>query len=109
MNVKRKIVNNIMSYIIEFNIIDELNTIIISENSWKKSVIINNLIRHRYSQDLVEAIINNHFLNIAEWLDAKFRGEEVKFSDPEYDEFQSWRKECKVIADEALAVYPEYY
>ena len=109
MDVKQDIVNNVFGYTITFDINNESQSIFINERNWKKSVIINNLIRHRYSQDYVEAIINNHFLNIAEWLDAKFRGEEVKFSDPEYDEFQAWRKECKVIADDVLAVYPEYY
>ena len=104
MEVTKRVVNNVMGYIIT---IDEYETFIY-EGKWNKSNIINDLIRLKYSQDHVEAIINNHFLNIAEWLDAKFKGEEVKFSDPEYDEFQAWRKECKVIADDALAIYPEY-
>lgn len=110
MDVIRTVVNNVMSYVVEFvsNDKEQLSMITIPVVNWKKSVIINNLIRYRYSQDQVEAIINNHFLNIAEWLDAKFRGEEVKFSDPDYEEFQAWRKKCKTIADEALSVYPEY-
>ena len=73
---------------------------------WNKSVIINALIRSKYSQDQVEAIINNHFLNIAEWLDAKFNGSTDGFVDEEYDDFQSWRKQCKLLADEALKLYP---
>lgn len=73
---------------------------------WNKSSIIDALVRSQYSQDHVEAIINNHFLNIAEWLDLKFKGEDVKFEDLEYDEFQRWRKRCKVLAEEALAQYP---
>lgn len=108
MNVKQNIVNNVTGYVIAFDIDGGEQFLFISESKWKKSVIINNLIRYRYSQDQVEAIINNHFLNIAEWLDAKFKGEEVKFSDPDYEEFQAWRKKCKTIADEALSVYPEY-
>lgn len=66
---------------------------------WDRSTIINLLVRHQYSQDRVEAIINNHFLNIAEWLDKKFAGSEESFEDLEYDELQNWRKECKVLAD----------
>lgn len=73
---------------------------------WNKSIIIDGLVRSKYSQDHVEAIINNHFLNIAEWLDKKFKGEEVKFNDPEYDELQRWRKQCKVLAEDALEQYP---
>ena len=67
-----------------------------------RSIVINSLIRSRYSQDHVEAIINNHFLNIAEWLDKKFAGSEESFDDPDYDELQNWRKECKTLADEII-------
>lgn len=66
---------------------------------WDRATIVNLLVRSQYSQDHVEAIINNHFLNIAEWLDKKFAGSEEKFDDPDYDELQNWRKECKVLAD----------
>ena len=66
---------------------------------WDRATIINLLVRSQYSQDHVEAIINNHFLNIAEWLDKKFVGSEESFDDPDYDELQNWRKECKTLAD----------
>lgn len=73
---------------------------------WSKDVIVNALIRSRYSQDSVEAIINNHFMNIAEWLDKKFEGSTDKFFDPDYDELQRWRATSKILADEALKQYP---
>jgi hypothetical protein len=76
-------------------------------HDWKKSIIIDRLVRSQYSQDMVEAIINNHFLNISEWLDKKFKGEDVDFVDQEYDKLQNWRKKCKEIANEAFAKYPE--
>ena len=69
---------------------------------WDDATIINLLIRSKYPQDRVEAIINNHFLNIGEWLDKKFAGSEEAFSDPEYDELQAWRKTCKALAKEAI-------
>lgn len=69
-----------------------------------RSIVINSLIRSRYPQDRVEAIINNHFLNIAEWLDKKFAGSEESFEDLEYDELQNWRKESKVLADEIIEI-----
>lgn len=81
-------------------------TLDLSTSSWNNSEIVSGLIRGRYSQDRVEAIINNHFLNIAEWLDKKFKGEDVKFEDPEYNELQEWRKICKQWAKEALEKYP---
>ena len=66
---------------------------------YDKGTIINTIIRKKYSQDQVEAIINNHFLNMADWFDKKFKGEDVSFEDPEYDEFQNWRKNSKIYAD----------
>ena len=78
----------------------------LTPGDWGKGLIVDALIRSKYSQDKVEAIINNHFLNIAEWLDAKFAGSTESFADPEYDEMQNWRKVCKRLAEEALQQYP---
>ena len=75
-------------------------TITLPAGQWSTSVITNELIRYKYSQDAVEAIVNNHFLNIADWLDAKFNGSSDSFSDPEYEVFQAWRAECKTLAKE---------
>lgn len=94
-------------YVIYYmNIKEEPVSVPLPIGVWNKGSIIDALIRSQYSQDQVEAIVNNHFLNISEWMDLKFKGEDVKFSDPEYDEFQRWRKRCKVLSDEALAQYP---
>lgn len=67
-----------------------------------KSTIINLLIRSRYTQDQVEAIINNHFLNLSDWLDDKLSGKEVDFIDTEYQEFQEWRAVSKKLAVEII-------
>lgn len=76
--------------------------------SWNKSTIVNNLIRSKYSQDSVEALVNNHLMKLAEWQDKIFEGENPgKLEDPEYDELQEWRKLCKQWADEALEKFPE--
>ena len=69
---------------------------------YDKSTIVNHLIRSQYTQDRVEAIINNHFLNISEWLDKKLAGEEVVFDDPEYTKFQEWRNISKKLADDII-------
>ena len=66
---------------------------------YDRGTIINSLIRAKYSQDKVEAIINNHFLAVGEWIDAKFNGSTESFSDPDYDALQAWRAECKELAD----------
>lgn len=85
----------------------EMISISLPINEWNKNVIVSCLIRSKYSQDTMEAIVNNHFLNIAEWIDKKISGSTEPFIDPEYDEMQRWRKVCKKLADEALQQYPE--
>lgn len=78
----------------------------LGRRSWNRSEIVNALIRSIYPQDRVEAVINNHFLNISEWLDKKFDGSQEPFIDEEYDKLQEWRSVCKQWADEALVKYP---
>lgn len=82
-------------------------TVLLPIGSWNKSVIIDKLIRSQYSQDMMEAIMNNHFLNIAEWIDKKISGDNEAFIDVDYDEMQRWRTVSKEIAEEALKQYPE--
>lgn len=72
------------------------------EGKYDKSTIVNALVRSKYTQDHVEAIINNHFLSISEWLDAKLSGSTESFSDPDYNELQAWRAESKRLADEII-------
>lgn len=106
-SISKVIIEGFDTYVLEY--VDSNmgpGSIRLPEFSWTKSEIVNALIRTRYPQDRVEAIINNHFLNIAEWLDKKFKGEDVVFEDLEYDKLQDWRKQCKQWADEALEKYP---
>ena len=65
---------------------------------YDNDTVITHLIRSRYTQDQVEAIINNHFIKISEWIDSKMSGDNKEFDDPEYTEFQEWRAESKRIA-----------
>lgn len=105
-SIYKEIEDGFEKVFIQYNLDDKNGFISLYSYEWDRSIIIDKLIRNQYPQDKVEAIINNHFLNISEWLDKKFKGEEVVFEDPEYDELQNWRKQCKVIADEALTKYP---
>lgn len=72
------------------------------EGKYDKATIVNALVRSKYTQDHVEAIINNHFLIIGEWLDVKLGGSTESFSDPDYEELQAWRSESKRLADEII-------
>lgn len=73
---------------------------------WNKGSITNELIRSSYPQDVMESIVNNHFLKIADWIDAKLSGSTDSFVDEEYEEMQRWRTVSKRLADEALKLYP---
>ena len=94
-------------YTIYYKDCDDVSAVTLPEGLWNKSVIVNSLIRQKFSQDHVEAIVNNHFLNIGGWLDARLAGSTDKFVDIEYDELQEWRQVCKQIAVDALIQYPE--
>ena len=106
-NITKYLVNGFIKYNIE-GIDGEGNPIYTTfdYNSWNRSKIVSELIRSKYSQDRVEAIINNHFLAIGEWLEKKLAGSTEAFVDEEYDKLQEWRQICKQWADEALAKYP---
>lgn len=72
---------------------------------YDRPTIVNALIRSKYSQDQVEAIINNHFLAIGEWIDGKLSGDSSKpFEDPAYTDLQNWRAESKRLADIILSM-----
>lgn len=95
-------------YCIEYGDPNEPKSISVNSYDWNKSTIVNNLIRSKYSQDSVEALVNNHLMKLAEWQDKVFEGENPgKLEDPEYAELQEWRKLCKQWADEALEKFPE--
>ena len=65
-----------------------------------KPSIINELVRAKYSQDSVEALINNHLMLLSEWQEQLLGGNtKDKLIDVEYDELQNWRKECKELAN----------
>lgn len=109
-NISCSDIRGLKEFIIELFNGDTQESILVKlpRGRWDKSIVVNELIRKKYQQDHVEAIINNHFLNISEWLDKKFKGEEVSFEDPEYDELQAWRKDSKVYADMILKAIEEY-
>lgn len=107
MKVSSYIIEGFTKYDIEFETSNgEPGVVTLPAPMWSRSSIISALVRSQYSQDRVEAIINNHFLAIGEWLEKKLAGSSEPFVDPDYDELQLWRETCKQWADEALAQYP---
>lgn len=78
-------------------------TIELPAGKWDKGIIVNLLVRSKYPQDSVEALVNNHLLAMAEWQDKLFAGENPgKFEDPEYNKLQAWRATSKELANKII-------
>ena len=97
-----------VTYVVSINYNDGGYMFNIGVDDWNRDNLISIFIRARYTQDRVEAIINNHFIKIAEWLDKKFNGSIEPFIDEEYTELQNYRTQIKAWVDEMLEKYPEY-
>ena len=88
--------------------------VLLPRGKWNRDVIIDSLVRSKYSQDEVEAIINNELLNISDFMDELRNGGITKaisylknlVEDEGYKNLQDWRRACKTLADKALAKYP---
>lgn len=75
------------------------NIAYVPSNNWNRHSIIENLIRSRYTQDEVEAILNNYTSKVNEWLTSTSNKYPVFPGDEEYDELQKWRSLSKEWAD----------
>lgn len=102
-NITYVVINGQRKYTIDVTDGENILTIGLPLGVLTRAVVINTIVRYKYSQDSVEAIINNHFINISEWLDAKFKGEDIEFIDPDYVALQEWRKKSKDLADLIIA------
>lgn len=105
------IYENIIDYAIYYVIVYIDNEspieVAIKSSNWNRNSIVNALIRSQYSQDSVEALVNNHLLLLSEWQEKLLAGETTeKLIDPEYDRLQEWRSISKQWADELLQKYP---
>ena len=105
-DIYKNTINYSTYYVIVYMNNDLPIEVVIKNNDWNNGNIVNALIRSRYSQDSVEALVNNHLLLLADWQDKIFTGEVTgRLVDPDYDELQEWRKICKQWAKEALEKY----
>jgi len=81
-------------FIIDEELQDLIDTSITPEDKQKVyGIVISKLIRQQYSKDMVEAIINNY-------LDDSTNEKHLK----EFQDLQSYRKECKIKAKELLNI-----
>lgn len=57
-----------------------------------------------YPADKMQAVINNHFLNLAKIADGKKLDEDDIAHEAEYDAMQEWRVKAKSVAKEVVAM-----
>lgn len=57
-----------------------------------------------YPADKMQAIINNHFLNLAKIADGKKLDEDDIAHEAEYDAMQAWRAKAKSVAKEVVTM-----
>ncbi|MEI3053876.1 MAG: hypothetical protein V8T35_11165 [Prevotella sp.] len=66
--------------------------------------IVNAIVCDHYPADKMQAIINNHFLNLAKIADGKKLDEDDIAHEAEYDAMQEWRVKAKSVAKEVVSM-----
>ena len=66
--------------------------------------IVNAIVCDHYPADKMQAIINNHFLNLAKIADGKKLDEDDIAHEAEYDAMQEWRVKAKSVAKEVVTM-----
>lgn len=72
---------------------------------WNYGAIVSALVRHKYSESEVEAIVSNSLLLMQN--PSSISEEEVSEKQTEFTEFQEYREKCKARAKELLALGEE--
>ena len=72
---------------------------------WNYGAIVSALVRSKYSEDAVEAIINNNIALMA--MPSTIDEEDGQQKLSEFQEMQQWREKCKARAKELLALGKE--
>ena len=70
-----------------------------------KDKIVDAIITGRYPTDKIQALINNHFANLAKIADGKPLDADDKEHEAEYNAMQEWRTKAKEVAQQVLAEY----
>lgn len=68
-----------------------------------KDKIVNAIVSAAYPSDKMQAIINNHFLNLAAQQEGEALDADEQAHEQEYQQMQEWRKHAKQIAVQVLA------
>lgn len=75
------------------------------EQPVERDKVVDAIISSAYPTDKMQAIINNHFANLAKIADGKEFDADEKEHEAEYDNMQAWRVKAKAVAKEVMADY----
>lgn len=78
------------------------NSITLPTHVWNYGAIVSALIRTKYSESDVEAIVSNSLMLMQN--PSSVSDEETTDKVTEFNEFQKWREKCKARAKELLAI-----
>lgn len=71
----------------------------------ERDKVIDAIVRAAYPNDKMQAIINNHFLNLAKIADGKKLDEDELSHETEYNAMQEWRTKAKSVASEVMKIH----
>ena len=75
------------------------------EQPVERDKVIDAIVKAVYPTDKMQAIINNHFANLAKIADGKKLDADDEEHEAEYNDMQDWRTKAKAVANDALNNY----
>lgn len=75
------------------------------EQPVERGKVIDAIVSAAYPSDKMQAIINNHFANLAKIADGKKLDADDEEHEAEYDAMQEWRTKAKAVAKDVLEEY----
>lgn len=71
----------------------------------ERGKVIDAIVSAAYPSDKMQAIINNHFANLAKIADGKKLDADDEEHEAEYDAMQEWRTKAKSVASDVMKIY----
>lgn len=75
------------------------------EQPLERGKVVDAIVSSAYPTDKMQAIINNHFANLAKIADGKKLDADDKEHEAEYEAMQSWRTKAKAVATDVIGNY----
>ncbi len=75
------------------------------EQPLERGKVIDAIVSAAYPSDKMQAIINNHFANLAKIADGKKLDADDEEHEAEYDAMQEWRTKAKSVASDVMKIY----